>query len=623
MKKIYSFLTVVIAVLAVGFSSSAATITINVDDPSRVDVQLNYVSQTLEAGVDTQFTIEDYTSLSIYATDGNFLKSVTRRGSYAEQVYNMSSCNIYCYMASDYDGITWDIVSCNADEARDAEVIVLVDDAANVACQRSNTWSNVTLESGVENKVRFMSQDEVPLQFSHNTYGKTLYKVIHNGAEVAAQGSYFYVTPANGDTIEVTSNYPDIDVPVRFTYAEGAEGFITSVTVDDEEVTNFNDAGFTVKMGSNVSIYGDTQTYALDSLVVNGERYTSSYFYGYDFTATEAEYDIAVYAHKYGTIKAYVTVDNPEYITVFRGYSSRGDTIALEAGVKTEVELSENNPYISWNVTSGCFVESVSVTVDGVTEDRTGYSSLSNIAEGTEIVFTTGVINRDKTAIVWIDDISLVDYSGSFYGTYDRYLHSFSQLATGYNTVTFGEIDNPFYLSAYGSTFESFAVYQNDAAVEYRYGYNITFADKDVIKVFFSTTTPSFYNVTFETEGDVTSVSCIKDVITEVTGWQNGFSTLQGTQVELSGDGLEVTVNDAAVTAGENGKYTFVVNENSKVKVVNESSGVDTVGTDTEPADNNVYNLQGILIIKNATAEQIKSLANGMYIINGKKVLRK
>ncbi len=623
MKKFYSFLTAVIAVLAISFSTEAATITINVDDPSRVDVQIQYEPVTLEAGVDTKFEIEDYTSIYIVAKEGNFLKSVTRRGSYAEQVYNMNSCSMYCSTAADYDGITWDIVSCNADEARDAEVIIRVDEAANVSCQRSNTYSYVTLEDGVDNKVKFMSQDEVPLQFSHVSWGKSLYKVTHNGTAVEAQGSYFYVYPADGDVIEVTSNFPDVEVPVKFSYGEGAEGFITSVLVDDESVSNFNEENFTVKLGQKVTIYGDTQNFMFDSLVINGETYTSSYFYSYEFTVTETEYDIVVNAHKYGTIKAYVTVDNTDNVTVYRGYSSRGDVIALEAGVKTEVELSENNPYISWTAASGCFIERVSVTVNGITEDRTGSSSLSNIAEGTEISITTGVIERNMSAVVWIDDKSLADYSGSFYGSYDRYLHTFNQLTSGYNTISFADIDNPFYFGAYGSTFDSFVVYQNDAVVEYRYGYNITFADKDVVKIFFATATPSFYNVTFETEGDVSKVSCVKDIITEVAEWQNGFSTLQGTQVELSGEGIEVSVNDAAVVAGEDGKYTFVVNEDTKVKVVNELSGVATIGIDSELKDNNVYNLQGILIMKNATAEQVSSLAKGMYIINGKKVLRK
>ena len=39
--------------------------------------------------------------------------------------------------------------------------------------------------------------------------------------------------------------------------------------------------------------------------------------------------------------------------------------------------------------------------------------------------------------------------------------------------------------------------------------------------------------------------------------------------------------------------------------------------------NNNVYNLQGILVVKNASTEQISDLPAGLYIINGKKVVLK
>lgn len=622
MKKLYSFLMMAIAIAAVSFSTNAATITINVDDPERVDVQVQYVSQTFEAGVDQTFEVEDYTSIYIVAKDGNFLKSVTRRGSYAESVYNMSSCSVYMSSAADYDGVVWDVVSCNADEARDAEVTIVCDEGSNISCQRSNTYSYVTLENG-ENKVKFMSEDEVPLTFSHNTWGKTLYKVTHNGEEVAASGSYFYVYPKDGDQIEVTSNYPDVDVPVKFTYGEGAEGFISKVNVDGTAVDNWSDENFTVKLGSKVTIYGDTQNFKFDSLVINGETYTSSYFYSYEFTATAESYTIEVNAHKYATIKAYVTVDDPANITVYRGYSSNGDIITLEAGVKTEVELSENNPYLSWAAASGCFIESVTVTTaDGTVTDRTGYSSLSNITEGTEVVFTTGVISRDYTALVWIDDISLAAYGGSFYGSYDRYLYTFNTLTSGYNTITFADIDNPFYFSAYGSS--SLVVYQNDEVVTAKYGYNITFADKDVVRIYLGTAEPATYNVAFEVDGEATGISCVKDLINTVDAWQDGFTAMQGTQVDITGENIAVEVNGEAVTADEDGKYSFVVSQDTNVKIKSSSSGIEEIaGAKAAFKDNNVYNLQGILIMKNATDEQISSLAAGMYIINGQKVVRK
>ena len=50
-------------------------------------------------------------------------------------------------------------------------------------------------------------------------------------------------------------------------------------------------------------------------------------------------------------------------------------------------------------------------------------------------------------------------------------------------------------------------------------------------------------------------------------------------------------------------------------------AGVDSITVDT-PQDNNVYNLQGVMVIENASADDINNLAKGVYIINHKKVIK-
>ncbi len=614
MKKFYSLILIAIVGI-ISFHANAATVTINVDDPNRVDVQIAYVSQELVAG-DNQFTVSDYTSISITAKDGNFLTSVQRRGSYSESVYNMTSCNLYVYYATDYDGVIWDVTSCNADEARDAEVVIIVDDASVVSCQRNNSYTYVNLANG-ENKVKFMSSAEVPLTFSHNAYGSTLYKVTHNGTDAEAQGSRFVVYPQNGDTIIVSANYPDVDVPIKFSYGEGAEGFITSLAVNGTTITDFSNDNFSVKLGSKVTIHGNTQDYKFDSMTINGSAI--SYFYGsYEFTATEESYEIVVNAHKYATFNTYITVDKAENVSVSIGNSY--NTVMLESGVKTTVEVNENNPYIYWTASAGCFITSITVIQGDAVYDYTGSSSIS-ATDGMEIKITTGEINRDKTAIIWIDDISLADYGGSFYGSYDRYLYSFSSLQSGYNTIEFFDNDNPFYMTFYGSTISSPVVYQNDVTVTGNYG-NYTFADNDVIKVFLGTTEPASYNVSFTIEtGNAEYVNVIRDIIKEVADWQNGFSTLQGTQVTISkedGHSLGVALDENNLTPDENGNFIFTVNQDTNVKLyIDSSDSVEMIMTDQV---SNVYNLQGILVLKNASNKQVSDLPTGLYIINGKKV---
>lgn len=624
MKKFYSIFVMAIAMLAFATQANAATITLNVDDASRVEVKVDNVTVELQSGVDKSVEINDGSYVEIRGTEGNWLSSVQRRGSYFEPVY-YNTFSQYISSASDFDGVIWDVESVSLDESRDGEVTInVVDDASVVACELNNTGTSVELVNG-ENKVKYISTGdlcELPITIRHKYY-ENLYKVTLNGVPVEAENGSFYVTPtSNEDVIEVTANFPDIDVPVSFAYSEGAEGYITGVYVDDEVVTNYNDENFTVKLGAEVTIYFDRNNYMLDSFVVNGE--SVSVYSSYTFTVTnETGYNIEVNAHLYGTITAYVTVDDINNVTVYRGYSSSGDVVALESGVKTAVELSENNPLLSWKVASGCYIESVKVITESGEEDKTGSSFLSNVAAGTEIVITTGVIVRDQTAILWIDDKSLASNGGAFQIESDRYLFSFDQLATGYNTVNFSVADNPFNFGAYGLYP---VVYQNDAVIDDYYDsgrYYITFADGDVVKAFFATATPATYGVAFEVAENVPAITCKKDIITEVADWQSGFSALQGTQVDLVAESaVNVTVNGNAVTAGEGNTYTFTVDAETTVKIDADDNAIDGIEVDAV-SDNNVYNLQGILVVKNATAEQIDALPAGMYIINGKKVVLK
>ena len=72
----------------------------------------------------------------------------------------------------------------------------------------------------------------------------------------------------------------------------------------------------------------------------------------------------------------------------------------------------------------------------------------------------------------------------------------------------------------------------------------------------------------------------------------------------------------------EDGTYRVVLTGDSDIKVeVGVASGIESVKTSDQNADN-VYTMDGVLVLKNASRSQIDGLAKGMYIINGKKVIR-
>lgn len=77
-----------------------------------------------------------------------------------------------------------------------------------------------------------------------------------------------------------------------------------------------------------------------------------------------------------------------------------------------------------------------------------------------------------------------------------------------------------------------------------------------------------------------------------------------------------------AVEPQEDGTYRVVLTVDSDINVeVGVASGIENVMPTDEEA-NDVYTMDGILVMKNASRCQIDGLAKGMYIINGKKLIR-
>lgn len=621
MRKVYQILAMAIAVIAMSFSAKAdITITLKVDDASRLTGYYQYYDPVTYSPVQvnldlTQFTGEEggtfiipasYGYVYVNATEGNCITSAENA-----QIYGGTRAEFYVYGDSSISVTSSDLAS-----TRTASCTINIDDASKVSVSYY-TGSRVELANG-ENTIAFNPNSETPLQISHANYGETLYSVKLNGEEQSGYYGRYEVYVADGDVLDIKADFPDEPSVISFSYGENEAEVLgcVSVSVDGVAVEDFDGKSLTVKLGQTVTITGDTDKYNYNYAInVDGE---SVYFSGeYSFTVTKTEYEIVINATKYATFNVSLTVDNPENIVAYAGNSN--DALSLVAGEECVVELSGNSNYINIKPASGCFITSIKVNGEeyGSSYDSYG-TTIYNLAENDKIVVVSGKVERNYSAIVWVDDFSAAVYGNSFYGSYDR---SSVSVNTGYNTFEFGDMDNPFYLGFYGSP--AMVVYQNDELVEASYpgatSYYMTFADQDVVKVFLATADPQTYGVTFSVEGNLPEVTCVKDLIVAVDAWQDGFSTLQGTQVDLATDvEMEVSVNGSKVEAVD-GKYSFVVNGDTEVVIAAESSAIDNVEVDAVK-DNNVYNLQGILVVKNATIEQIDALPSGLYIINGKKV---
>ena len=92
------------------------------------------------------------------------------------------------------------------------------------------------------------------------------------------------------------------------------------------------------------------------------------------------------------------------------------------------------------------------------------------------------------------------------------------------------------------------------------------------------------------------------------------------TDVQFITDGSSVEVNGNDITADFEGVYTVTISENNTTIAIGAPTptAIESV-TIEKPRNNNVYTLQGILLIQDASEAQIDALPRGLYIINGEK----
>lgn len=615
MKKFYLFLIMLLSVIAPQ-AADAFSITLNVDDASRINVFLNGYKDVVNG--DNVFEVKDGDYLSITTQNNAGLVSVMN-GDKAVKLDSYSSFNLKL-TESEYAGAKLIIKTATLDEMRTASCKVTVDDPSKVTLRLSRTFTTVQLKSG-ENEVKFIPGTESTFTISPQSYDTPLYKVTRNSVAAEAEyGSYTLKNVAEGDVIDIQANYPDIDCAVKFNVNAEGVGFIKSVTVNGNEVTNYLDDNFTVKCGSTISITRNSEDYKLESFKVNGEDKTSDFYEdSYNIFVTDAT-TLDITAEKYATFKATVDIDDVSHATVYKGYSYYDDAFDMKNG-KNEIEVSEKQPLISLVAKDGYYFTSVN---DGTTEytDQSTSEINVDVTDGMVLKVVTAAIVRDKKALVYVDDRSATSSMVFSRGDYNRI-----EIGTGYNELEFYKGDNPFSVTVYANTKK---VYKNDVAVDPTYSggsyFRFSLEDGDVVKMFF-TKTPATVKADITANGGAENLSVVKDRIQPVADFSAGISCLEDTELAFAAkEGYSIkalTVDGTAATAEADGTYKVVVKADANIVVdLQTASGISSVTNADASRTANVYNANGVLVLKNATPEQTAKLAKGLYIINGKKVVR-
>lgn len=80
-----------------------------------------------------------------------------------------------------------------------------------------------------------------------------------------------------------------------------------------------------------------------------------------------------------------------------------------------------------------------------------------------------------------------------------------------------------------------------------------------------------------------------------------------------------VRYNGNALSVMPSVTYLANLSKSTPYKSKRNTAGIKLI--DTENNSNDVYSLNGTLVIKNASKEDLKSLERGLYIINGNKIV--
>ncbi len=554
MKKLYSIFMVAVMALVMSFAAKAASVTINVDDPSRVMVQVNWSEQTLVAG-DNTFELEVGKSTTVYIAPktGALIKSVTNAAGTPSSTWD-GTYYLYEYPSDESYSMKYFVTSVSLADSRTASCTVNVDNVEKIGgLETSSTYERIELVNGA-NTVKFIPEVESPLVLSA-PYGVTYYKVAVDGVDVAESWGTWYLYVNDGSVVDIQTEYPDVDVALNVAFAsEEAKGALTGILVDGNEAALDAEGNITVKMGKQVTLVLDNMNYAINAFTINGttpdDYYSSSS--EYSFVVKEAA-NIYLDAHKYGTLKATITIDNPQCVEVSDYY---GQPIALVAG-DNAIEVSEMAASIKVKKAAGCKI--TSVLVNGVEASSYGYDDPygTNIylnADDTKIVITAHEIVYDYSAKVIIDE-PCYNYSSI------TYLHNYESvyLTQGENIIKFNEGENNFRMYVMTTDYNApMGIYHNGVYVTNYSSSTWTLANGDVINVYMNN--DPGVNVTFDISASIADATVVKIAGKEYANLAEAVKVAAGTMVAVETTGV-VYVNGKATT-GE-----FAVDANTTVIV--------------------------------------------------------
>ena len=613
MRKIYYlFLTMLLGMVGMTANAAPINVTVKVDKPENVKVQLNWEDQTLSDG-QIQLTVEEsygsYQCILIIPNTGVYAK--IEKNLNGERTLLTSN---YIYPTASDDGAEYSVTTATETD-RTGQCTINIDEPGTVSYELSTNYSRGTLSEST-NVINYIPGFDV-ISFMPVTYGNIIYSAKSNDVLLEKNQYDYFTKSLDGASTQIDIQYSapaDAKQKVTISYVDEskADGFITKVLVNDEEISKelyLSKRGFEVAWGAVVMIYGDVSNYkvANNTIKIND---IDSYFSGsIRFNATEDK-NIVIDAEKYAQINAKLIIDNIDNVIISRNK----ETIEGLTSGENDILVNEQYNTIVIKPSADGKIKSVKANNQEITESYPGSGYSITITEGMTINVETEVIERNNKLIVYIDDLSCASYGYSIsIGSYPN--SRTLTVQSGYNVFSFAN-DEVFNASFY--TNGSYFSYRNGEQVNSIYG--TVLVDGDVFKFFLaSTAAPTANDVTFTLSGDeltASDVTVTYDRVKTLSDLTAGLSAFAGTEVSISANNnkvIEVKVNGVAVKADTEGVFTFTVSAKTTVEIKDVTpTGINSINA--ENADNSFYTLQGV---------KVNGKAKGLYIKNGKKVVVK
>ncbi|MDE6793849.1 MAG: lipocalin/fatty acid-binding family protein [Muribaculaceae bacterium] len=669
MKRLLFSIFSIIATIALSLNVGAAedfAYTVNWDTPGAISITLADITGNPMAidPASTSYVATQTGYIYLRPTKGFIIKSVTDRDGKAYKIsgyrnYGGQYVSLSCYGSQ--NGNVFNVVTEKLEKTGEFELDIINGEYAldlylnNGTDRELSTFAAPELIKGTQ-KVDLTAYDNELMVVKDD--GKPVYSIKKNGQPIPVE-SFSGVPVESGDKIEIQAYEVEPErVSVSIAFVEGAEGCLNSVY--DATSTKLipysaiEAAGNTVNCNAGTTLrFNFHEDYLLNSITVNG---TPAELPAEDMpfkVVIEENTTILVDAAPkvYEEIEGVVYVEGPveglRFTTGIMDYDveipisggeeltedvvftySNGKTFTVKAGTakKYTLMMPGKTHKFFYDALPGYWI--VDRILGNPDDPDYPVASLAVLAENAPLFVKVATIGNDTKAVVFYDG---EDEAARFYAQNVRFPGRLeidgipgSYLTNGYSII---EFDSGYHESfsvgkAGGSNSNEILAYLDGKKLKYNEdsmaytGFKMN--EGSVLKVFSvpSGTTPALHSVKFEIEAGV-AVEVLYDVM-KVHNPDSDLECIGKTLVSVIPSGsADVSLDGNALEADAEGRYEFVTSRSGHVLRVGTQSGVSQIESD-ELGEPDIFNLQGIKL-----SGSVKALPAGIYIVNGRKVIKK